>query len=282
MNKKALPFFGGAVTALLFAFAIGCQNPVQKVDDLEVKVNKSDRALVKEAQEENTTTRAALDAVPPSRATDVAKDSSTRAGALLDQANGPLTAEELNKRLTITKGLLSDVKAERDTATKNLAAERAATADIIKENVAIKGELATARETLKTWAVERDEVAKKWERLVFWIWVIGGSVAGIWLGSIILPILASVFSGGAAGPALGIASKLFGFVLAPAVQHTANRAMDGLQKVGGALNDIRQEAPEYAKTVTTTLDTNLDEYHQNVIRNAARAARLKQLHSEVK
>lgn len=270
MSNRITPNRAGIFVGAFAAFALvcffGCATPIQKVDALEKKADKSDRALVHEAQEENATTRAALDSAPPSRAVEVAKDSSTRTGALLDQANGPLSADELTKRLTITRGLLSEVKAERDAAEKNLAGERATTAELSKENTAIKGELTTARETLKTWASERDATAKKWERMWFWVWV----VAGVYGASIVLPIFASVFTGGAAGPVLGLASKLVGFVAAPAIQFAKDRAVGGLQKVGAALEDFRQDAPQFAAKITRKFDSYTDADHQAVIGAAAR------------
>lgn len=272
MNKSTArarafaPFFIGAFCALALAFSIGCQNPVHEVDELEKKADTSDRTLVTEAQKEIAGTKAALDAAPKSRPVDVAKESAARADALLAQANGSLPAAELAKRLALVQGQLSEVKAERAAAELNLAVERENAAELSKENTAIKGELTAARDTLKTWAVERDETAKKWERMWFWIWC----AASLYGASIVLPIVASVFTGGAAGPVLGLASKLVGFVAAPAIQFAKERAVGGLERVGHALEDFRQDAPQFAAKITRKFDAYTDADHQRVIGSAAR------------
>lgn len=254
----------GATLALV-ALA-GCQSRIEKVDALERAATVSDRALVAEAQKEVAGIKESLITAPPSRPVTVAKDAAARADALLAQANGPLSAEVLAQRLAIVAGQLSEVESERTAANASLAAERKTAAALSAENAAIKAELAAARDNLRAWAVERDETAKKWERLWFWIWV----AAGVYAACIILPIIASVFSGGAAAPILGLASKVFGYIVSPAIQFAKDRAVGGLQRVGQALEDFRQDAPAMAASVTRKFDSYTDADHQAVIGAAAR------------
>lgn len=267
MRRIHLLVFAGLALAVT-----GCSlfsNPVARQEKAEHAVATSDRALTTEAQKEVATAKEALNAAPPSRPVSVAKDATGRADALLAQSNGPLSADDAAKRIALVRDLLSEEQGKRESAERTLATERATTAELSRENAALKQRLADAAEATKTWALERDATAKKWETMWFWIWC----AVGLYGASIVVPIIAQVFSGGAAGPLLGLASRALGFVAAPAIQFAKDRAVGGLERVGPALEDFRQDAPQFAAKITRTFDSYTDADHQRVIGGAARTYR---------
>lgn len=274
---QTLYHVSGVVLAVLLVAALfgaclafsGCSlwgTPVAKQEQAERKLAESDAALVTEAQKEVAGVKESLAAAPSSRPVEVAKDAATRADSLLAQANGPLPAAEVAKRIAIVQGQLSEEVARRESAERALAAERADAAALSRENAGLKAEVAKAAEATKAWALERDETARKWERLWFWIY----TAAGVYAASILLPIAANLFSGGSAGPVLSLASKAVGWVSAPAIQWTKDRAVGGLTRVGQALEEFRQDAPAMAAKITRHFDSATDADHQAIIGAAAR------------
>lgn len=247
----------------------GCSifsTPVEKQEKAEKKVAASDKSLVTEAQKEMAVGLYVLKAAPKSKPVDISTFAFTRADSLLGQANGPLPAEAVSAQLKIAEGLLSEEQKKRAAAEYALAVQREDADELSAENATLKKQLAEAVEATKAWAIERDATAKKWERLWFWIWV----AAGVYGASVILPVVASVFSGGAAGPVLGLVSKAVGYIASPAIQFAKDRAVGGLVKVGHALEDFRQDAPQVAAKLTRTFDSYTDADHQREIGAAAR------------
>ncbi len=171
--------------------------------------------------------------------------------------------------------LLSTESAKRAQAEKDLARERGRADETAKQNDKLKDDLGKLNGKLAVSWSERDAVASEYESLKRWFWIIVGGAFSLYAGSIILPILANVFSGGAAGPALGIVSKVFGYIVSPAIQHAASQATTGLKRVGTALEDFRNEAPEMAAKVTQRFDAATDYAHQRVIGMAAKERALK-------
>ena len=68
------------------------------------------------------------------------------------------------------------------------------------------------------WALERDSIARRYENLKFYGYLIFGGLGFLWLSSLFLPILARFF------PALSSLSKTIGGLWAPGVQYAGSKA----------------------------------------------------------
>lgn len=68
------------------------------------------------------------------------------------------------------------------------------------------------------WALERDSIARQYENLKFYGYLIFGGLGFLWLSSLFLPILARFF------PALSSLSKTVGGLWAPGVQYAGSKA----------------------------------------------------------
>lgn len=265
------------ITGLLASFVLvlitwalsGCSlfsTPPEKVAKQEAKVDTSNKAVIAEGQAELAGAAVAANALPPGRARDVTLDFLNRGADLVAQGNGPLDAARALKMRDIALARLSEEAAARDKAEKELAGLRGKADEVSAENGRLKGELKDLQGQLAvSWQTEH-ETAGKWRGLIRWLWIIGG----VWVASIVLPIVANIFSGGAAGPVLGIASKAFGYIASPAIQFAKDRAVGGLVKMGHALEDFRQDAPQFAARITRKFDSYTDADHQSIVGEAAK------------
>ncbi len=258
-------------TVLLLA---GCEswfgNPVEKVAKKEREVADSNTAVIAEGQGELAGAQSAATLLPEGRAKEVTVDFLTRSAELIAKGNGPLDPGKAMKMRDIALARLSEEAAKRDQAEKDLLRERGRSDATAKENTGLKKELGDLNGKLAVSWAERDAVASKWEALVRWAWILGGGLATVYLGSIALPILANIFSGGAAGPALSIASKVLGYVVSPSIQFARDRAVGGLTSVGTALETARVKLPEVAAQLTQEFDAITDADHQRIIGEAAK------------
>lgn len=260
---------------LFVAFALtlaGCASwrfwstPPEKVEKKEKEVAASNKTVIADGQAEIAGGIAAAQTLPDGKAKSVTLDFLNRGADLVAQGNGPLDAARALKMRNIALGLLSAEQARREAAEGALAKERGRADETAAENGRLKGQLSDLQGKLAVSWAERDETAKKWERMWFWIWC----AAGLYAASIILPVVAGIFSGGAAGPVLGIASKAIGYLVSPAIQFARDRAVGGLEKVGHALEDFRQDAPQMSAKITRTFDSYTDADHQRIVGDAAR------------
>ena len=113
------------------------------------------------------------------------------------------------KALELMQGAL-DTSVQREASLKVKLAEVEA-ANALKVAAAEKDRDAAVKKA-DDWALERDAIAKQFERYKFWGIVIACSIGGLWLASIILPLLSKAF------PALSALSTTVGAVWAPGVQ----------------------------------------------------------------
>lgn len=145
--------------------------PADKVDRAQDKEEIARHAVVKAAQRSAHTTAAALAAAPTSRPVAVAADSAASTVALLDQAAGPMQAEDLAKLRATVAGLLSENAEIRAKAE----AQRAADARSIGEVSAALAKAEAASEAaaakLRT-AYERENALAnelRTQRALLWI-----------------------------------------------------------------------------------------------------------------
>jgi len=135
--------------------------PADKVDRAQDKEEVARHAVVKAAQRSAHSTAAALAAAPTSRPVAVASDSAASTIALLDQAAGPMQAEDLARLRATVAGLLSDnaelrakAEAQRAADARNIGevsaalakAEAASEAAASKLRIAFERENALANE----------------------------------------------------------------------------------------------------------------------------------------
>lgn len=109
-----------------------------------------------------------------------------------------------------------DASAERE---KALIAKNATDAAVAEAKIhALDDKNRATTEKAETWALQRDAVAKKFENFKFFGALGIGALVLLWLGSIILPIIAKFF------PGFAPIAKTVGAVWAPGVQAVQNSA----------------------------------------------------------
>lgn len=210
--------------------------PAGAVDRAEQKEDKARDRVIKAAQKATHETGIALAAAPSSRPVQVAANSNNEATALLDQAAGPLTAEEVAKLRATVAGLLSEIASVREKAEKQKADESKQIAEV--SSALAKAEQASADAAGKLRAAfERENALAnelRSQRALFWIACgVAVVVAAGWIY---------------------VRFALGGFPVA----------------VGRALGDIRQRNPKLAEEITPFLDGYLNRNEQALIAKNAR------------
>lgn len=203
---------------------------------VEAKIDTAKDAAVGAAQKAAHETKEALDGVPASRATGVARSSNDVAVALLDQVAGPLTSAEASYLKEKVRLLISDLAEERARGEALLATGRAEVDKISGKLDELEAAKKKADKDLAS-AFERENgLANELRNERWWSW--------FWRISI----------GLAAILALG------GWVY---VRFTLGGLPTGL---GRALNDLRSADPEAADKLTGALDIHLSRAEQSMIR----------------
>jgi|GEM_PF-2313109 len=215
-------------------------------------------ALVKEAQANVRASGHAIAVAPASREVQVAHEFNTRADAQLSQAVGSVTATEDASLRELVDRLRSELVAERESGTRELAA-RDRNAAVLSDALA-KSEAAVvaATERLKVSDLKYQAQAAKYRRLVFW--VVAAVVA--WFALQLLAGAAKIY------PALGGVSRLAGMVSAPVSQALANRSLGA---VGRALAGVERLSANAASFTRAQLDAETDPAEQQQIRAAYEA-----------
>jgi hypothetical protein len=158
--------------------------PADRVDRAQDKEEVARHAVVKAAQRSAHSTAAALAVAPASRPVAVAADSNASAVALLDQAAGPMEAQDLASLRATVAGLLSEnaeirakAEAQRATEARTIGEVSAALAKAEAKSEEAAGKLRTAYERENALANELRS-----QRALFWIAVaVAALVAAGWL-----------------------------------------------------------------------------------------------------
>lgn len=203
----------------------------------------------------------ALQAAPASRAVEVATDFATEAQTLLDQAQGAPRAGDVARWQSLVDRLLSENAEIRKAADREREKNResvAAMADKLAEATAAK---VRAEQKVREYAAENERLAD-WIRKAIWI---GGALLGVWILGQVLAV-ASRFN-----PAFAGASAVVNGVAAPAVQFVANRAHEGLRRVGKGMKTLRTLAGDKAdELIERSFDGVTDDDHQRAIASGAK------------
>lgn len=230
-------------------------NPVARVEARQEALAGNQAELVKAAQVETHKTAAALEIVPESQATEVARRTTRNAEALLASAAGPLDIAEAQRAREIARGLAQGlIEAERDQARAEATA-----AKVSAENASLKAELTQAQDKLQAGYARERALANRM-RNIYWI---AGGLAALWLLGNVLAVAAR------ANPALNGVSHLVNGVVNPALSVAHARAVDGLHRVGRGMRAIRTKLPQVAEQVEVILDMETDQEHQQLIAEAA-------------
>lgn len=208
--------------------------PAAAADKAEKKEDTARTAVVKAAQKSSHETALALASAPSSRPVAVAADTNASTVALLDQAAGPLTAEEVAKLRATVAGLLSENAAVRAQAEATRAREQESIADVSAKLARAEQASSTAAEKLRA-AFERENALAndlRAQRALLWI---AGGVA----------------------------------VLLAAGWLYAQLALGGIPKaVGAGLTALRAKHPDAAALATEVFDSYLNRGEQAAIRKA--------------
>lgn len=209
------------------------------VEQREAEVTAQEASIYRAAHEAAVRTEAALAAeVEPSRPVQVAQESATDTVHLLDAARGPLTLVEREAALALVRGLLSEERAAREVAERELAQKRGDAARLTVELERLGGELEAAREAASREAAANRALADRWRTRQA---VLIGSTLGA-LGLAGLSLYVRYFGTSLTGPVGG-----------------------ALRTTVAALQRAREERPEAFEMVAPFLAKAQDEAHRQLV-----------------
>lgn len=138
-----------------------------KVSKLEDRVDTSRDQLIKAAQKTSHETQEALAAAPASRPVDVAVESNNQTVAVLDQAAGPLTANEVVGLRNRVANLLSENAEVRAKAEKERAKDRETIGDLSDKLAKVQAKLDAAESKLPDALRREAAIANKYRTLMW-------------------------------------------------------------------------------------------------------------------
>lgn len=220
------------------------------VERAEQRVESARADVLRAAQQRVQEAVVALLTAPPSRPVDVASEASTQAAALLAEANGPLTVEQLAQVRTQVAALLSDNEALRAEGERLRAAAREADASASAELTSLRAELAAARARADTVAADNATLSARYLRMRW------GAIAGA-VGTLALGVAAWATRSNYLGLATATAGGLVDLERkqGPAVADLARGALDALLNRGEAgtiFRALSKIAPDIARRVGET------------------------------
>jgi hypothetical protein len=205
--------------------------PTAKLEAAKADAAVVERKLLKEGQEFTVAAGKALALEKePSREAEVAGELLTRANGAFDVALGAVLPA-VSKALQDMVGKLTSADPKQQAAGAAALGKRddaaAATAKDLMEERAKVAEL-SAR--VAQYAAERDVVAKKWERLMRWVWTIAGGWVFV---AFVLPILSKAF------PAVGLVAHVGQALVAPFATSALSKTKRVLGDVVGGVEELR-------------------------------------------
>lgn len=205
--------------------------PADALDRAERKEDNARAAVIKSAQKSSHETAVALAQAPASRPVEVASETNATTVSLLDQAAGPLTAEEVTKiRVTIPR-LLSENAEVRVQAEKQRARDLANISEISDALAKAEVKSLAADEKLREAFDRENALANQLRSQRAFLWILGGLAAVLGIGWVYVKIV-----------------------------------LGGVPKaIGGALGELRLKNPDAAEILTKTFDTYLNRNEQNLI-----------------
>jgi hypothetical protein len=235
--------------------------PLEREERKEKKETGARSDVLDGAQEAVHKAAMALEEAAPSRPVVVATDFVAEAQALLDQAQGAPKAGDVARWQSLVNRLLSENASVRQAAEKEREKDREHIADLAEKLADATAEKVKAQQQVKEYARENERLAD-WVKRAIWI---GIGLAVLWVGSQVLSLAARF------NPALAPFAALANSVAAPAVQFVANRAQEGLRRVGRGMDAIRATLGDKAEDfIRANFDSNTDDDHQRWIAAGSR------------
>lgn len=148
--------------------------PADKVDRAQDKEEVARHAVVKAAQRSAHSTAAALASAPASRPVAVASDSAALTVALLDQAAGPMQAEDLAKLRVTVAGLLSENAEIRAKAEAQRAADEQSIGEVSAALAKAEAASEAAAAKLRTAYERENALANELRTQRALLWIAGG------------------------------------------------------------------------------------------------------------
>jgi len=228
------------------------QRAEAKVEHAAAKVEKAKESLVGDAHTKVVLAELLSRHIAEQSKTAAAlKSTLTAARADLDTARGPKAPDELSGLRTLVEQLRSEnakAVAAGEQALAELDNQSAKSATILRAALAAEGELrerATAAEgKAQQWALERDEVARKWERLWWWIWV----AAGAWIAAQVLPLVARLV------PAIAPAATAISAIASPISTYALGKAKALAKDASSALHNVVTAVHEKAPGIVDQVE----------------------------
>ena len=264
------------ITAFLVAFALAftaCSlipsgwriggSPLDKNERAQAKLKVAQDQAIAGAQASVHKAGMALEQAPANnRPVEVARDFVTEAQALLDQAKGAPAANEVAQWHDLVMGLLSENTAIRQAAEKQRAEDTAVTSDLARRLAAATANAERANERALSYARQSEELADFARKLKLGFFAIVGLLV---LGTVLS--VASRFV-----PQFAMAAKVINGIVAPGITYAANRAEEGLKRVGTGLAALRKAETSGDALIGKYFDGVTDADHQAIISRAAAAA----------
>lgn len=239
-------------------------SPVERAERSAVGSEQASLDLERKAQEMLHGISTVAPALPESPERQLVADFAATGSAALAAARGPLPID----RQQYVEQLVAGLRSTGDSAAKagrewDTYRARVAAADAVKREW--EADRARWQRESAQWAVERDAVARKWDRLMVWLWLAaGGYVLIAW----VLPVA------GAAFPALRGASMLAQGVVAPFAVVALRRTKGALHAVVNGVEVARKQVlsatPEIKAKVDAALSDHVYDHNDEVVQSVRR------------
>lgn len=228
------------------------KNPVEKVEQARKGDEEAREALLDKAHEAAFATNEAIDKIPVGIEQELAARFSNETMGALDVALGALEPGKKAELVLMLEGLSQPLETDAGFKAR---AEFIRWQASVAETAAIKREWEADKAKWEAksgeWAKERDAVARKWESMWFWIWLIaGGYVLVAW----VLPVLGKVF------PALGAVTTISQGVIAPFAVGALHKTKRVLGDVVSGVEEVRKVTLNKFPDARAAVNATLREY----------------------
>ena len=227
-------------------------DPVQRLEREEKRNAETTDTLAKQGQEFAAAAEKAIARDPaPSLNSKAALYLLRRGNKAFDLAYGPILPARDAQLEKMVADLTSENAQLREAGERQLAAMDRQTNDAAAKLMASDAKIAELTGKVTQYASERDEVARKWERMMRWIYVAAGSWVFV---AFVLPILSTAF------PAIGGVTKVAQTILSPIASATATKAQRVLTDVVSGVEAIRSKLKQAGTITRAEADLILREY----------------------
>lgn len=221
------------------------KTPLEKAQERQERAAAANHALLQQTQRDLHQAEHVFAQAPASRPVSIGRGLLADARASLDQAIGaPAAAEDAGWR-ELAMRLVSDNIAVQIEAQRELDAQRRETAAVSDRAARAVAAAWEAKQEALAYAADREQLADFAAKLKLGFY---GLVALIVLGTV-LSVVARFF------PAVGLAAKVVNGVVTPGITWAAQRAEEGLQRVGAGMARLRTSVGDIAETL---IEQNFD------------------------